>query len=56
MKKKARIRGHLMLGEVPPPPPGINARATMEKKSRLKPAQIVGEEIEPPSGGFLVET
>ena len=26
--------------EAPPPRPGINARATLETKSRLKPAQI----------------
>jgi hypothetical protein len=34
--------------------PGINARATVKTKSRLKPAQFADGGIEPPSGGFLV--
>jgi hypothetical protein len=37
------------------PHPGMNARATMKTKSRLKPTPNAGGEMEPPSGGFSVE-
>src|ERR1700710_706892 len=35
--------------------PGVNAWATLETKTRLKPAQLSAGGMEPPPGGFLVE-